>query len=246
MCCFSQPVEVSHTQIFARMDQPGRQVLAYQMQFESNDPVAMVLPLPTPAGADDTALRFISLEDMPKMFDELYSLFHPRPRGGGRAKTGSIGALAVHIVGDFIASFVPSLADFARLDPRFRMPRGTIDGIPEIADWGFAVFQLSATKGESKPHPMAFEFTTRDPSRLFFPTLHVHDGTVHEEAEFDHTLYAQGVDQVRTFTTTERIIGPLVAGRSRDVLDGDAKLSYREIKGPKPNRDTWVTLLDAR
>jgi hypothetical protein len=246
MCCFSQPVEVSHTQIFARMARPGVQILAYQMQFESNDPVAMVLPLPTPAGRGESAVRFISLEDMPKMFDELYALFHPPSRGLGRAKTGSIGALAVHIVGDFIASFVPSLADFARLDRRFRMPSGTLDRIPEIADWGFAVFQLSATKGESRPHPMAFEFTTRDPSRLFFPTFHVHDGTLHDEAEFDHTLYAQGVDQVRTFITTERMIGSLVAGRSRGVLDEGAKLSSREIKGTKPNRDTWVTLLDAR
>jgi hypothetical protein len=39
---------------------------------------------------------------------------------------------------------------------------------------------------------MAFEFVTRQPDTLFFPTLHVHDGLVHESAKFDHYLYYQG------------------------------------------------------
>ena len=38
---------------------------------------------------------------------------------------------------------------------------------------------------------MAFSFPRRDPGQLFFPTLHVHDGQVHETAAFDHTLYCQ-------------------------------------------------------
>jgi hypothetical protein len=245
MCCFSQQVEVSQTQIFARMGARGRQMLAYQMQFESLGAVAMVLPLPTPPNSPEDAVRFISLEAYPTLFDDLFRIFHPPSRGG--APKGSVMfGLAVHVVGDFIASFVPSLADFARLDPRFRMPAGTLDKIPEIADWGFAVFQLGATKGASKPHPMAFEFTSRDATRLFFPTLHVHDGTLQAEAEFDHTLYAQGVDQLRTFTTSEFELGPIVAQRASGILDGKARISRRAMKGTLPNKDTWFTLLDAR
>ena len=155
MCCFSQQVEVSQTQIFARMGARGRQMLAYQMQFESAEPVAMVLPLPTPPNSPETAVRFISLEAYPDLFDDLFRIFHPPTRGGGGMKGTKGFALAVHVVGDFIASFVPSLADFSRLDARFRMPAGTLDRVPDLADWGFAVFQLHATKGASKPHPMA-------------------------------------------------------------------------------------------
>ena len=246
MCCFSQQVEVSQTQIFARMGARGRQMLAYQMQFESLGAVAMVLPLPTPPRSSEDAVRFISLEAYPDLFDDLFRIFHPPSRAGGAMKSTMAFALAVHVVGDFIASFVPSLADFSRLDARFRMPAGTLDKIPELADWGFAVFQLHATKGASKPHPMAFEFPSRDETRLFFPTLHVHDGALHADAEFDHTLYAQGVDQLRTFTTSQHELGPIIAQRSGGVLDGKAKISRRAMSGTLPNKDTWFTLLDAR
>ncbi len=245
MCCFTQHVEVSQTRIFARMGARGRQMLAYQMQFESLGAVAMVLPLPTPPNSPEDAVRFISLEAYPELFDDLNRIFYPPSRSyGGPPPQGF--TLAVHVVGDFIASFVPSLADFSRLDARFRMQAGTLDRVPELADWGFAVFQLHGTKGASKPHPMAFEFPSRDATRLFFPTLHVHDGALHAEAEFDHALYAQGVDQLRTFTTSAHELGPLIAQRSAGILDGGAKISRRAMTGTLPNKDTWFTLLDAR
>lgn len=245
MCCFSKPVEVSGTQIFARMGAGGRQVLAYQMQFESGVPVAMVLPLPTPPNSAEDAVRFISLEGFPEMFDELNRIFYP-PSRSFHAPAPQGFRLAVHVVGDFIASFVPSLADFSRLDPQFRMPAGTLDRIPAIADWGFAVFQLHATKGASKPHPMAFEFLSRDPKRLFFPTLHVHDGAVHADAEFDHVIYAQGVDRLGAFMHSGHELGPLVARRAGGILDGTAKISRRDVRGTLPNQDLWFTLVDAR
>lgn len=34
-------------------------------------------------------------------------------------------------------------------------------------------------------------FRGRDSRQLFFPTVHVHDGLVHHEADFDHELYFQ-------------------------------------------------------
>jgi len=246
MCCFSRSVEVSRTRIFARMGQDGRQVIAYQMQFESTAPVAMVLPLPTPPQSADDAVRFISLAGFPEMFDELSRIFQPPARNAPRGRGPQGGRLAVHAVGDFIASFVPSLADFTRLDPQFRMPAGTLDRIPAIADWGFAVFQLGATAGTAKPHPMAFEFPSRDAARLFFPTLHVHDGTVHPEATFDHALYAQGVDRLGAFKQSPYVVGPLVARRAPGILDANTKISRLELEGTHPNQDLWFTLVDGR
>ena len=56
------------------------------------------------------------------------------------------------------------------------------------------------------------------PSELFFPTVHVHDGRVHETAVFDRQLYRQtdtepeGCERIRS---TDRVVGvaPL-SGRS--------------------------------
>ena len=84
---------------------------------------------------------------------------------------------------------MPSLKDFDRLDPGFRLPEATWNQLPDYGDYGFAVFQLQA--GRHQTHPMAFEFPRRDSSQLFFPTVHVHDGHVHPEAGFDHSLYCQ-------------------------------------------------------
>lgn len=98
-----------------------------------------------------------------------------------RAKGAPAAApLRVHEVGSFEASFVPSLADFSRLDARFRLPDGLWEGLPIYADYGFAVFKLKA--GERKVHPMAFEFASRDRRQLFFPTVHIHDGQIAERA----------------------------------------------------------------
>ena len=246
MCCFSGPVkEVSATRIFARMLSPGRQGLAYQMQFAADAAVAMILPIPVLANSADDAVRFISLEGYPTMFADMYKPFAPPVALGppSRSHSNAPQTLKVHAVGAFVASFAPRLADFARLDPQFRMPSGTLDRIPEYADWGFAVFQLAATRTPSEVHPMAFEFPTRDASRLFFPTVHVHDGAVHEHAEFRHHLYLQGADHDRAFHSSQRTTSHFMKPeQTHGLVDPARWLSHRRIYGKQPNRDQWVTL----
>src|SRR5690606_13087928 len=108
----------------------------------------------------------------------------------GRGKTKSDNKLEVVEVGSFVASFVPTVKDFSRLDEQFRLPAQTWDKLPEYRDFGFAVFKLK--KGSRKVHPMAFEFARANPIRLFFPTVHIHDGTVKPTARFHHVLFCQG------------------------------------------------------
>lgn len=64
-------------------------------------------------------------------------------------------------------------------------------GLPAYADYGVAVFRLKELAGS--PHPIALELDTRTPDTLFFPTVHIHDGTVHDKDHFDRVLYAQEV-----------------------------------------------------
>jgi hypothetical protein len=193
MCSFSKPVDaVAHTRIFARSSARGGQFLAYQMEYQAREELAMILPLPTPPAPAEDAVRFIDLSGYPAFFDDAargfswpvedpYRVYSLSSRG--REK------LVVHDVGGYQASFVPRIADFDRLDERFRMPGDVWESLPQYADWSFAVFKLK--RGAAKVHPMAFEFPRRDAERLFFPTLHVHNGFVPNHAFFDHLLYCQ-------------------------------------------------------
>ena len=200
MCCFTRPVKrVSETNIFARMDKGNRQFLVYSMTLEAKQDLAMVLPIPVARGSGEKAVHFISLEKYPNFFENVASAF---PTRGTKSKLESLSTAAstkrleVVQVGSFEASFAPTVGDFERLDERFRLSPNAFKQLPPLyRDFGFAVFKLKP--GEHKVHPMAFSFPTALPSRLFFPTVHIHDGKVHDKARFDHVLYCQSTDALR-------------------------------------------------
>jgi hypothetical protein len=248
-------IHVSDTSIFARMVGPETQLLVYSMKLSVRSEVAMILPVPTLPGAPEDALTFVDLSAHPRLFDELAELFTfpavqtAAPKSAAlRLPSLPVRRLKLHDVGSFVASFVPGRADFHRLEPRFRLPDSVWDALPDARDFGFAVFQLKA--GKHQIHPMAMRFRTRDPQRLFFPTVHVHDGEVHEYAKFDHSLYYQNP----RFTEAPRsqflpavvddaqvaIMRPR-SDYSGMLVDGPLLLR-RTIQGRKPNRDTYVNL----
>ena len=189
MCIFSRPVgHVAATRIFARSLPDGSQALAYSMNVELGEPTAMILPLPIPPGSGEDAIRFVDLSGYPTFFEDVSKAFPAPAPALGRmlaAQAAPVRTLKVHKVGSFVASFVPSLNDFSRLDECFRLPASVASKLP-YEDWGFAVFQLEDKRGllggakRQTIHPMAFVFPRRDPRTLFFPTKHVHDGAVHD------------------------------------------------------------------
>jgi hypothetical protein len=233
------------------------------MTYAADRPVAMILPLPV-AARDEDAVHFLSLKEYPNFFADLHKAFEPPPSRGWfkslSARTASAApTLRVHEVGDFVASFVPSLGDFGRLDKRFRLPRQTWNKIPAYRDWGFAVFQLKAT-GQSniqQVHPMAFTFPTRLSGTLFFPTVHIHDGQVHPTEQFDHALYFQTKRAVadphalagsrpragRWLETSAREAGRCVnVHRARGMVWGGEKCFRLNLRGDLPNQDTLIRL----
>jgi hypothetical protein len=190
MCCFSQEVGlVSDTNIFARGNN-GSQFLVYQMTYTAVRELAMVLPLPVPPSSREDAVRFINLQAYPKFFEDLQRGFPSRSVFAAGAVMLSTPALKVHDVGKYEASFVPALDDFSRLDPRFQIPRHVWDKLPAYHDFGFAVFKLKPASDPQEVHPMAFEFPCRN-DLLYFPTLHIQDGEIHQDAIFDHMLLLQ-------------------------------------------------------
>lgn len=260
MCIFTQPVvSVNNTQIFARLSGTGTQFLAYQMNYESKDNNAMILPLPVKRPSRDESLKFIDLKDYDALFDELAEGF-PFYSPPGITCSASFDPtsrhnLKVFEVGNYIASFVPTMSDFDRLDPKFTLPNEIWENIPGYEDFGFAVFQLAA--GSLKPHPMALEFQSANDD-LFFPTIHIHDGDIHESEEFDHLLYMQhaGLDS-RVYgyqnshmedKSTGLIRSKTIASHFCDVdksaglIDGNLLVHRKIVQGNLPNSDTTFTI----
>lgn len=252
MCCFSGPLTfVGATRIFARGDGDW-QVVAYEMVFKSEDPVAMVLPLPVMPSNDERSLRFIDLSGYPGFFRDLHRTF-ARPTSRGPGGDGGLRDLEVHRVGDFDASFVPNRKAFTRLDARFRLADRVLDQLGGMRDYGFAVFKLAAAAEAQRAHPMAFTYRRRDRSQLVFPTLHIHDGEVHAEARFDHALYWQAerapnradwtIPEAARLPWESPVTHPsriVDATRAAGVFDPTQGLYRVSLLGNGPNADVWI------
>lgn len=251
MCCFSQHViSVRSTNIFARPAAEGRQALVYSMTPKAKTDLAMILPLPVKTPADELDLEFVNLREYPNFFADLDQGFPNIARHGDKVEIPLLGGssrpkLKVISVGSFEASFVPTVADFSRLDERFRLPSDVWGKLPDYKDYGFAVFKLKP--GEATVHPMAFYFRRRDLSALFFPTVHIHDGTVHAKAHFDHALYCQPTPDERPAVEQwkESYTHPLnfmQIDKTRGLVLKDQHCYKKEMRGSLPNRDTLLKI----
>lgn len=259
MCIFTQPViSVSNTQIFSRLTSRGTQYLVYQMSLESASENAMVLPIPIRRPTRDESLRFINLRGYNDFFNSLdrgFPFVQPTFHIGcaSHVVEATNSALEVFEVGNYVASFVPSLSDFSRIDGRFRLPASTWEKLPQYGEFGFAVFQLAS--GKLTPHPMALEFDSSGDS-IYFPTMHIHDGEIHAREEFDHVLYLQhaGFDSVvydyqNAYTqdgATGLVRSKNVANRFMDIrraagiVDGDLLVHRKIIREVGENRDVNI------
>lgn len=246
MCCFSKPVNVvADTNIFARASKAGGQFLVYSMKFKAGEDLAMILPVPTPKGSAEEAVKFINLKKYENFFDDLRKGFPipPPPRGGKKEDKPTNHALAVVEVGDFVASFVPAIKDFDRLDKQFRLPEGVWEKLPQYKDFGFAVFKLKKPeKGQGKVHPMAFEFPRLDKKVLFFPTVHIHDGTVSEKAHFDHSLFCQvSVNPPADWEESPGLAESFMKVKQTEgIVNGNDHVYRKLMKGSFENKDVLV------
>jgi hypothetical protein len=238
---------VANTNIFARSSNEGRQFLVYSMTLSAKEDLAMILPIPVPKQSKDDAVHFVNLEKYPDFFPDLLKGFPPPP---SRAKNGETFGLAaankplpVVEVGSFEASFVPGIKDFERLDERFCLPTSVWEKVPLYKDYGFTVFKLK--KGAKTIHPMAFEFPRAKPEKLFFPTVHIHDGKVYDSAMFDHLLFCQRSESetdpiLKWEESTQPARFFMKIDKSQGLLDPDGHCYKRGIRGRQKNEDFLV------
>jgi len=220
------------------------------MSIDADKDLAMVLPLPVKQPAGEKDVQFIDLKSYPGFFADLDTGF-PRPHlqsagFGSRSVTKLSGhPLEVQQVGDFEASFVPTVKDFSRLDERFRLPEATWNDLPDYQTYGFAVFKLKS--GAMTVHPMAFSFSLRDPHSLFFPTVHIHDGKVHPKAHFDHVLYCQPSDEPRpeVIAWQESSGHPrsfMKVENTKGIILANQHCYKKEMRGTLSNKDTILAM----
>lgn len=253
MCIFSSDVEsVEGTSIFARRTSPTSQALVYSMSYEARSELAMILPLPKSLGAGEDAATFIDLSSYSNFFTDMQFGFPVESRPGASSspqdgRGAALSPLKVHEVGSFEASWVPTLSDFSRLDDRFTLPSASWDQLPQYSDYGFAVFKLKP--GAKTAHPMALEFQTRESDRLFFPTVHVHNGAVLPDASFDHVLYCQsdsarlgGDWKASTFIKGSPFFAKnfIQIDRAKGLVLPDQVVFKNSVYGRHPNQDIWA------
>jgi len=107
-------------------------------------------------------------------------------------------------------------------------------------NYGFAVFKLK--KGESKVHPMALSSRAANDKQLFFPTVHIHDGQVHDKAGFDHELYCQPEGKLMMgWTASQKPAGMFMkAEQSQGLIDARMHCYKKGLHGSLKNEDTIV------
>jgi hypothetical protein len=248
MCIFSGSVSlVKGTTIFARRSTESKQFLVYGMNYEADQDMVMILPLPVGSHDEENAVRFINLDEYTSFFDDMLRGGFPQlmpalPRSSsGKSLISIVKPLKVHKVGNYNASFIPTLNDFDRLDPQFKLSREVWDQLPEYESYGFAVFKLSASSHST--HPMAFEFVTRSSEQLFFPTIHIHDGKVHQWAIFDHHLYYQGdyfsnVPEYTKVVQSEKIASEFMnVKKTLGIINGEQRCNAIVMSGSFSNQD---------
>lgn len=248
MCIFSGEVyKVENTKIFGAKLKDGKQSIIYEMEFGSENDLAMILPIPVSTGSEENVVEFKDLSEYEDFFKDLDKPFNFATRGLG-AKKGSFfdhDSLQVHNVGSFEASYVPTINDFDRLDSRFTLPTDTWDKIPEYKNgFGFVVFKLKA--GNNKPHPMAFIFPSSK-ENVFFPTVHIHDGKVHEKEHFDHALYFQKDDlntaylkENKALRSRENASNYINSFKVSGLMNFDNCYAKKSLIGMLENKDTYL------
>ncbi|HUS36026.1 MAG TPA: hypothetical protein VM680_11810 [Verrucomicrobiae bacterium] len=235
--------EVSATNIFARADKENAQFLVYEMRVAATEPVAMVLPLPVDQSKGENGVRFIDLQGYPNLFESLYFTFSPPPKnaeyfmgmgGGGRS-------LAVQKVGAYDASFVPTIADFLRLDERFRLPDETWKKLPAYKEWGLRC--LSCGRPSSGTIRWRFRLIGRVMRRFFSDGSYSRREGARERGLRSRFVLPAGGERAGV----ERLDGIARAAaqfvdvqKAKGIVDGERHCYKYSIKGRRSNRDIYV------
>ena len=205
MCIISLTVEqVNATKIFSCFtEDETRQFVIYSNQVTTNhENNMMILPVPNPNSVD-----LINLSQYPDFFEDCQKNFHrynPPQLYATRSLAASLDhyerpPLPVFNVGSYIASIVPSVLDFDRLNPRhFPVPVDLHNVLRHQYDNEFGFICCRLKRGNHSYHPFAYSHSKHSGGLMFLPTFHYHphgsSSVRHFDADWDHVIYTVGTD----------------------------------------------------
>ncbi len=174
MCILLHGVEdIGDTKIFVAPNaKQTKQITVFKNFIKNGAPNnAIILPCPYPE-----TIEFISLENFKKFFTTCEKLFLMAPE-----------TLFVQQLGSYIATVVPSISDFSKLDEKFVVTQDCLNLLRDEyfgKNMGFIVCQLM--EGAQNYHP--FGYSHKLPPKLFLPTKH-YNGERKAFEKFNHNIY---------------------------------------------------------
>lgn len=194
MCIFTHDAVVTNTRILVAPLPNERQVTIYENTAETQEPNAMILPVPQ---------GNVKLFDVSKLFpgsslwDQVEAYF-PQERsnnfgGGGGFSFGSASVhsepLPVEQVGGYDCSVAPSWQDLSRIDKSvFTLPDNVAAILKKHYETGFSFIVCKFRNKRVSGHPIGYVSNRLSPRELFIPTRHEHG-----EEKPDTSLYAEQV-----------------------------------------------------
>ena len=225
-------------QMFARMNNFGEQVLVIALHALVAVDAALVLPLPVKPGGR-CAFADVRYDEL---FFALERCWEPSLviSDNPLLEADLLGKLLDAAAPASNGVFFATRADLARLDAKLRPPAPVI---AHYADYGFAVFRLP--KGERNVAPLALVFESRDPSRIYFPTLRLVDGKMPERVKMDHRVFLQSWTgkRIEGFIESDTAAAEHVdIAAARGLVRGELRGYRTELRGERKNDDLWVRL----
>lgn len=255
MCIISLTVEsVNATKIFSCFtDDESRQFVVYSNEVSTNAKNnMMILPVPHPS-----SVELIDLSHYPSFFQDCeknFVKYRPPHLYASRSLTASLNyserpPLPIFNVGSYIASIVPSVYDFDRLNP-YMFPvssdlRATLQQ-EYTSEFGFICCRLK--QGRHTYHPFAYSHAKHSGGLMFLPTFHYHPHNSsydsHIGADWDHVIYTVGTDLDSTRNDNYKF-SPSESFKINKLPEDvrwirDYKMSRWSKYGSGRNRDIWV------
>ncbi len=242
---FSQPVtELADINLYGRVS-GDRQCLVVALRYTAEAETALVLPLPVRKGCGAHEVRTLSMDHCGSFFASLAMGFTSGPTANRRG-TSDEEEDAPKTVRFTRASvkksvYVPTITDFADVDWQWKLPTTTLAAHPQYGSFGFMLHVLPAGTNV-RVGPVALDFPTRDPSRIFFPTLQSRGGPVPQSVMQDCVLYCQDTPRQGLDETPDPASKTMVVAPPEAILNVHHVVQRQALYGSTENRDTWIEI----
>lgn len=159
----------------------------FNFKEEEQEPVAMVLPIPSTNPAEIKMIDTTKIKDIFKNIDSMFANETYGSRGSQSLYNNS--TLEVFKCGSYSYSIVPDIPSFNLLEKTFKLD----SNVPKLLEKNYSdsfSFLVCILSESANYEPIGFVFPSKLPDKLFIPTLHYHGGVFEEYTnDWDHSIF---------------------------------------------------------